>query len=237
MGSKIAELLKWKKPLVLTKPDGTEFTTVYLRILGDYDLQEAYKYARVASTEARKEMKDETSARFIDEISAIDETTRDQLEEVILAAKSTEISSEAIVNVVRPELPDLDEVSVDPDAATLEEQEKLQSLVSATNDGYNMAIEQYIQVRTDALKAEIAAKNDEEVKADAKVALININALKTFLEELSNQKIFRAVYTDKSYTTRLYSNVEEWKNEYKFIKDQISEAFSQLERNPEDLKN
>src|ERR1041384_4734270 len=107
----LSQLMRWKTDLTLKKPDGTDLKKVYIRIIGDHDLQDAYKLARVASTEKRARVKDVDSIDFKDEILSWKEATEEECKALIRAARENSWSTQALSVVVRPDEAKMSEVA------------------------------------------------------------------------------------------------------------------------------
>ena len=110
MGLKIAELLRWKTSIQLKDADNQLIlddkkkpVTVYLRVVGDEDLQNAYKEARVHSAEKRRVLRDETSVEFKDQIEPIRDASREDCMELIKIARTQNFQAEANLGVTRPD--------------------------------------------------------------------------------------------------------------------------------------
>ena len=236
MGS-ISSLLKWKKPLSLKDQKGRAVKEVWLRVLDDTDLQAAYRDARLASAAKRAELRDTKSKAYKDDVLIIDEATREQCIELIRAARGNSFTSDAFSNVVRPDLPKLEDIAVDPDAASLEEQEKFDKAVFDTEKEYRKAIDDYVVQRLETLDAELAAMKDKDLREVAKDETSNVIALSFFLSRVLDEKCWRSVWEDEKFKIRGFDSYEDWDKTDAILKQQIREAYQQLEVDPDDLKN
>lgn len=245
MGLKISDLLKWRTDITLKDLEGKDIidpttdqpVTLWLRIIGDEDLQETYKKARAASSLRRKSLLDKVSDDYFAAIDPIREGTREELVEIIKAARTSNLAQEAQVNVVRPDEVEIEAVAVDPDAPTLEEQEKLDAANQKQEDDYNKALGEYQLTRIAILDAELEAKTLEELRAMAEDDVITIVAQSAYIGELIDQKLWRAVYLDKTCRERAFDSVEDWRQTDQLIKDQLIERYLKLEQNPDEIKN
>lgn len=242
--AKLSNLLKWSKEIELKGVDGNPIidpdtkkpVKVWMRVLGDSDLQETYRQGRIKSSKRRTALRNPETAEYQDEVTVVDIAERQDLITLILTARQNVISTEAQVNVERPELPEIEEYSIEPDGPTLEEQEKLDAAIEELEAEYETKIKEYTEQRMEALKAELDAMDIEALRVEARLEISNIGALSEFLNEIADQKIWRGTFSDKGFTTRAFDNVEDFRQTAPVIKDQLREAYSNLELNPEELK-
>ena len=236
--AQLDDLLKYKKKVILKNPRGEDIKAVWIRVLGDDDLKAAFQASRVASAEKRKQLRDKNSVAYKDEIVAtLKEGERDSWEQIILASKENEFVNNAPIVVPREDAPKMEEIAVQPDAPTLEEQERLDAAEKEQDDKFRQALEEYIQTKLAELKAHMDELTDERVFEMATIEYVNIQALQAFLEELQDQKGFLGTYMDEACTERGYSTIAAYKNADGRIKAQIAEAYSGLELGTDDLKN
>lgn len=233
---KISQLLRYKKEVPLTDK-GKELAKVWIRIIGDDDLNECYKLARLRSSEIRRKLRKEDTTEYKDELSMIDDATKEELIEVIKASRQSQFSADAISQVERPDEIEIAEIALDPDAASLEELELLDEKNNQQDKDYNKALDDYIEARTTALVSELENSDLDTLKKLAKEETINVIALTTFFTELQAEKVWRAVYEDKELNIRAFQNREEYNESAATIKNQLIGAYTQLEISPEEIKN
>jgi len=246
MGIKISDLLRWKSEIILkenlaedAKPitkDGKP-VKIYMRVVGDEDLQDAYKSARVHSATKRKALRDETSLEFKDQVLPVREATKEDCLELIKVARSQNFQSEAYANTERPDDIKLEEIAVDPDAPTLEEQEQLDAANAKLEEDFNKAIKEYIETKMTEIDAEFADISLENTRSIAELEVSNITSLSIFLQEVLDAKIVAACYTDKGYTEKAFTDIDDYRSSASIIKEQVSKAYMDLELKTEDVKN
>jgi len=249
MGLKIADLLKWRDVVTLKNEQGEEIdetgqpteegkgVKVYLRVIGDFDLSESYRLARLASAEKRRNLEDKTSTDWQEATRPIKEATAEQATVLIKQARSSNLEAEARANVPRPDLPDIEEFAVDPDAASLAEQEKLEAAIEKIDEDYEKAVSDYIETRTTIIEAELATHSLEELRDLAMDEIGTVLALGEFYAELFDQKTARACYLDKTCKEKAFDTVDEFKSTASIIKGQLIDAYIKLEQGSSDVKN
>lgn len=231
------DLLRYKDKVVLKNQKGKTIKTAWVKVLGDEDVKEAFRASRLASAAHRALLRNKETDTYKDERAAIEEQTREQHIELILASKENVFANEAPLIVPREDLPEMEEVSAMPDAPTLEEQERLDTAIEELDNKFRNALEEYIQTKLNEVKAEIEEKSDEEVLEMAWVEYVNIEALRAFMEELANQQGFRGTFEDEACKKKGFSSVEGFKNAHASIKNQIINAYKELELSNDDIKN
>lgn len=240
----ISNLLRWKDSVTLKNEKGAPIlgkdgkpVVVWVRIITDKDLEEAFKKARIASARMRAKLLDEQSDEYQALIAPFDDADRDACYEMSLAGMGAGWISEALSTVVRPDLPKLDEIARDPDAPTLEEQERLDALIADVETKYQADIEEFVQTKQTEAKTMLDAFNDEQIREQAKISVLVTLPLEVFLSELAEQKVWRAVFTDEACTVRGFSDVEDYRSSVTVIKEQIRAKYDELEEGHSDLKN
>ena len=231
-------LLRYKSKVVLKHPKtGKDIKVVWVRLLGDEDLREAFKFSRIASAEKRAALRDKESDVYKDEIGELSDQSREDLVSLIVATRENIYANEAPVVVKREDLPEISEIAVQPDAPTLEEQERLDALTNEINDRYKKSVEDYIETKKQETLAELKGLKFDKVLEKAIVEFINLQALQSFVDELNTQRGYRGTYEDEECKIRGFSSIEAFKNADTSIKQQLINAYAELEMDNDDLKN
>jgi hypothetical protein len=234
----LTDLLLYKREVEITNPMTLKpIKKVWVRILGDFDLNRAYKQARVASATKRAVLRDPESDDYKDEVLGIVDLPQEDLIDLIKTARTSNFIAEAQSAVERPELPELEEIAVDPDAAKLEDLENLDKVEVTVEKTYQNKMQEYVDTKLIELSSTLASMSSEEILNLAQAEVSNIVPFSIFIEELNNYKAFYGTFQDKLCKIREFETIEEFKNLPKAIKDQIGSAISQLEVTGEDVKN
>lgn len=240
---KLVNLLRWKKAITLLdadgKPilDGKKEVKVWIRIIGDEAQQEAYRAARIKSATKRFALRDLNSPDYQDQVLPILQADRETCEELIILSRGSNFTGEALANTERPELPKLSEIAVDADAPSLEEQEKLDAATKEIEDEYQRGLDEYVKTRGIELEKELAALDLDGIRVMAMFETSNAIALNTFLVTVQDEKAWRSVFMDENCQTPAYDSVDEFKEQHGVIRQQIVQAYADLEISPDDVKN
>lgn len=234
----LTDLFLYKKEVEILNPTtGKPVKKVWVRVLGDYDLNQAYKASRIASANKRKALRDPESDDYKDEVLGINDLPRETHIELIKTARMNNFISEAQSAVERPELPELEEIAVDPDAANLEDLEKLDSAEDKVEKLYKEKLQEYVDAKTLELTKTLEALPDNELLKLAQVEVSNVIPFSVFMEELSNYKVLFGTFQDKACKSHEFVSKEDYQNLPRPIKDQLITAISELEISGEDIKN
>ena len=233
----LSNLMRWKSEYTLKSPDGKDLKKVYLRIIGDNDLQESYRLARIASAEKRDKLRDVDSNDFKDQVLSWKDATEDECKALIRAARENNWQTQAFSIVVRPDEVKLADIALDPDAPTLEEQEKLDAANIEVDVNYQKALEEFIETKRNELTDELSKLSIEELRLLAQAETVVVLPLTVFMNELLDQKVWRAVYEDKDMTEHGFISVEDYRSMLQPLRDQLAGAYLELEQGADDLKN
>lgn len=234
----LADLLRYKKDIDVRDPNtGEVLKKVWIRVLGDMDLTASYKAARLASAEKRAALRDPESDDYKDEVLGVIDLSPEEQRDLIKTARLSNIVAEATVAVIRPELPQVEEVAVDPDAASLEELEKLDKEEKKVEQDYSAKIDEYINLRTEELEAQLLLLPEEELVELAKKEVSNLVPFSLFITELNVQKAFRGTYQDKDCKVREFETIDDFRQLPKPVQEFIISEISSLEIDGPTIKN
>lgn len=238
MGS-LSNLFKYKKQIDIKDIDDPEKVVqkAWIRILGDEDLKDAYRFARIVSSERRMALRDEKSSEYRDETAQLDDAPLEGLISVILAANESMFANEATAVVEREDLPKIEELATQPDAPTLEEQERLDTLIREQEEKYKTALEDYVNTKLAEIGESLTKMERSEVVKMAKKDLSNIQALDAFVTELNDQKGYRGTYDDEECKIRSFDSIDDFKSAHTLLKSQIIQAYNDFEIGNDDVKN
>jgi hypothetical protein len=238
MVKKLADLLRWSKKIDIKDPNSGEvLESYYMRILGDQDIQDAFKIARIKSSEKRAALRNPETEDYKDIVAPLLEADITLCKEIIISARSSNWNAEASSIVIKEDLPKIEDVATDPDAPTLEEQEALDKAELDIAKKYLDDFNAYLKVKETELNAELDAKSLDELRELAQFEVTNVVPLGVFLKEVEDQKVFRSVYEDKLFKIPALDTIEEFQQLAEPIKDQLIEAYNALEIGPDDIKN
>lgn len=244
MGLKISDLLRWRGSIELKNADGSAIkddhdkpVSVYLRIVSDPDLDLIYKNARVMSGDMRKKLRDTESTEYKDQVLPIKEATQEEAIELIKTARQQNYGTQAYANMIKPDLIKIEEIAVDPDAATLEEQEQLDAANKKQDEEFQEALEAYVNTKMEEDQEELSKLSIEELRAIAELEVSNITSLGYFLQIVQDLKMVYGCYNDKTYRERSFDDLEDYRVTSDVIKTQLLQKYRELEFGNDEIKN
>lgn len=237
MALSIKQLFTYIKETPLLDRNDKEIARCWVRLLGESDLNKAFKMARIESTRKREMYRNQETDEFKDEIATISELSREELITMILGARKNRFTSQAFVKVNREELPKIEEIALEPDSPELEEQENLDKKMAEQADDYNNRVNEYVDARIVEAQAELSEKSDEEILKEAQIEMANILPLQAFYIALNAYKAYLGSYEDKACTKRIFSSIEDFDNADVTLKNQLISAYTTLEIGADDIKN
>jgi len=234
---KLSELLKWKKKVEFDIPGSKEKKVVWVRVVGDHDLEEATSQARIVSRAWRDKLRNPETDEYKEFVLVLDEYTNEQLQDVIRSGQGSNWLAEAFSIVERPNQVEIKEIAIDPDAPTLEEMEKMDEENERLNKEYRKAIAEYVDTKGNELIAKVSKMDRIELLHMARENTAIILPYIRFLEEAQKQKVFRSTFSDEKCKVREFDTYEEYLQTDVSIRDRLEKEYNALEPPDDEVKN
>jgi hypothetical protein len=228
----ISNLFKWKKKYVIKAPDGKPLTTddgeelyVYLRVIGDNDLDHAKRYSLRQVSKLRVEYELDPDQVLPD----FNEFTVEQLASLLVLNEASEIYKRA-EREVQIEYP------TQKDSTKLEDAEEY---VKLSDTYFERLAEKVDEVAQQGLEARI-----EYYKQKSKKDLI-IGARKAYIEKIlegdlakitNDAILYFCVFEDEDCTKKVFSDIDEVRNAAPYLKEQLYREYSDLVLSDRELK-
>jgi hypothetical protein len=223
-------LFSWGKAFEVRNNKDEVVETLYMRLIGDADLNRARVFALRKSAEKRKALKTEGSDEriaFVPERGAVE---KERLVSACALLISKDFAREAAknVNVPLPKEPKAD--------ATTEQQERYQQQVDEYPAKLDKALKEYISAKVDTL-----IKEYEKLPYDELFDLY-VDYFINELCEIEMYSYFKAMCTyygtfkDEHFKTRYFESFDEFDNLETGLKEQFMAAYESLDINPDELK-
>ena len=226
----ISKLFTWGKKFEIIDEDKKGFWDVYIRIIGDADLNKARVSALRASAILRRKLHEKDSDERLAYIPDFELLDRDVLIETVLTTLLREVTTKVMkeMNETLPVEPDED--------ATLEEQEKYQDVVDGWSDGRTKRIQTLIEKELEKERKILQGKSIEELSKIYEKYTINNLCEEEMYRIFSEMRAFMGSYSDENFTTKLFKSFEEFNSMPAFIKNQFISAYLSLDIKTEELK-
>jgi len=233
MKNDLIDLFRWVTKVDIKNMAGNVVTTLYIKLVGDVDYDNAQKLGLLASRRLRKKLKDNNSVEYQAAFLDIDDTNRENVILGILFAEITNFRDAAVADLADTVF----ETNVPEEAETLEEKEKKQeseeNLIKERTDKLRTKMEE----KSNKRREELITKSDEDLRNIFIESTINYKCIEEFGTVFREYCVFAGTYTDESLTIRAFSNFDEFRNSSTNLKKQLTDAYLKLELTGEQLKN
>lgn len=227
----VRRLFHWHGSTKLQDAYGKEIDTVYVRLVGDVELNKARTFAIRKSAEMRKLLRSEDSDERIAFISSIDMVdSKEELVLVLQTLKIKDLSMEAAkeVKIPQPKEPKSD--------ATLEEIEKWQKEVDAYPEVREKAVQNALLKKTMQYKESIENLDETTLRKEYEKLMIDYLCEQEMVDRFKEYCVFTGCFTDEEYKTHYFTSFEEFDNLPTEMKKQLIDYYNSLELNVDELK-
>lgn len=219
----ITPLFSWGKSFELVDQDEMPIMKVFMRLVGDADLNRARIYALRMSAEKRKSLADKNSddhIAFIQEEGALE---HERLLGLCVLFSSKDISQRALkeINIPFPKEPRSD--------AKLEEFEKYQEKIDKYPEIREAAIREFVTKELASLEERLKAYSDHDLYLLYIELITNTLCEEVMLAAFTERCVYCGTYKDKEYKTKLFNSFEEFQNQDSYLKEQFVAAYEELE--------
>ena len=226
----INKLFNWGKVFVFQDGQGNDEALIYMRLLGDADVNKARVYALRKSAELRRELSDKDSDMRWATIKDIDALTEDDLVNYILIFSMREIQNNALrsVDVPFPKQPKSN--------ARLATLEKYQKEVDEYPSKKAEAVAKVMHKEVEKLKKELLSEGKETLYRKYVNTLIDEFCEREALRAYSDMEVYLGCYRDDNYTDKFWPTFEQFDNLLTEQKTIVKEAYGKLSLGSDELK-
>jgi len=228
----LVDLFRWNTKLDIKDRDGKIVTTIYVRLVGDLDYNQAQQYGLLASRKLRKLLKDSNSIEYQAMFFELDERPKEDLIFGTLLAEIANFRDAAVSELGAT----VDEVKL-PDEPTLEDKEKQQEAEEKLPLDKAEKIRKRMEEKSDERKAELEKMSIEEVREIFIESSTNFKCIDEFSTVFKDFCVFAGSYKDKDFKDRMFSNFDAFRNSSPNLKRQLADAYLKLEITGDQLKN
>lgn len=226
----ISKLFRWGNEFKIYDNMNNELLSVYIRLVGDAELNRARVFALRKSAELRKKLKDEESDEYYAYIPQKEYIDKEVLIENILLYMTREITLNSF-SEIKPQLP------VEPGSdASLEKQEQYQKEVDEFPKKREALIRENVVKVLDRQREELKNRDLDSLYNDFIRLLINQLCEDEMLNRFKEMSAYLGTYKDSEYKERLFKSFDDFENLPQEVKSQFLENYSLLEISGEDLK-
>ena len=228
----IANLFKWSTVCFIKdetgriiKDENGEPIKVYIRVIGDNDLDECNRYSFKVSKSLRKDYE----SRIDELIPDISELDREQLISLIVLNEADQIYKQANreVEVKYPK---------DPQDLTLSEEERFEEEKAAYFDKIQAATIDKINELIDAQKEYYRQYDEGKLVDIAKKTYLDRILYNELTKAYNDAIIYYSTYDDEKFSERTFKSIEDVKDAVPFLKNQLNNTYQQLHLKDLELK-
>lgn len=226
----ISKLFIWGKEFEITDSEGKVEAKVYMRLLGDADVNRARVYALRKSREFRLQLADEKSDERMIYVRKPEELSRKELMGYITMFSIREITERAFkeVKVAVPKMPKA--------GAPLKKMEQYQKELDEYPQKLQEAVKQFTKKETAKLEKDFEGVTDEELYKKYVELLIEEFCEQEALRAYNDMELFLGCYKDEDYKERLWEDYDRYDNLPTEIKIQFRAAYESLKMKMDELK-
>jgi hypothetical protein len=220
----ISQLFKWSKPVEIEDTLADKSVTLYLRLVGDADLNRARTESLRASGVLRKQLKDPKSDQRSAFLAEIDEAkNKETLVSYCQVLLMESLQKQAIANI---DVPRPKELKAD---ATLEQQEKYQKKVDEYPKKFADAVTDELTKLQEEEGKRLNALTKKQVHDEYESLIVNRLCNQEMLEVYYDHIVFHATYSDEAFTTKTFETYEAYDNVASQVKEKLTEEYKSLE--------
>jgi hypothetical protein len=226
----ISKLFEWGQKFNLKDRFGNDALDIYVRLIGDAELNRARVFALRSSSELRLKLREKDSDDRVAFIPHPSTMTKENLIDALVLFHSKTLTLDALRDI-KVNLP------VEPDSdASLEEREEYQKEVDEFPIKREEDIREYVEEKIEEEKKELKKKNEKMLYRQYERFLIDQICEGHMIDKFREACAFYGTFKDEKYKERLFNSMEEFTNIPKELKDQLVEFYLALEIGGEDLK-
>ena len=235
--SKLSKLFKWRKKVEILHGDKV-IATAYIKLIGDNEYGEARNAGLTASKLLRVKLRNPNTEEYKATFTDVDAMDKTELVMNIVFSEMPNFRDEFMATFPEERLPDISEVAEDPDNPTLEEQEKLETKIEESRKARIEEVTKFIEEKGEERRKELIAEESMDVLRDIhKTSMINLKCTEEFSITFREYQVYKATYEDEKYTKMAFKTFDEFKESSPMLKNQLTNAYIELEVSGEDLKN
>jgi len=224
----ISPLFSWSKEFEVVSEGVT--TPVFMRLLGDADMNRARVAALRKSAEFRKKLRDLDSDERLAFIKDIDDIDMETLVMVVIAFSMGDLRDKVLprLKIKPPKVPRTD--------AKTSAHEKYQTDIDSYPERRLEEIKDLLNKEVDTLKESLLLEPKDSLYKKYVNSMIDEMCEQELLREFKSQCCYLGSYKNQDLSEKLFSSYEEFNNLESNLKQQFLREYSEMELHGDDLK-
>lgn len=220
----ISQLFKWSTEVELADPKMDLHTKVYVRLVGDADLNRARAYALRRSAEMRKNLNTKGTDEYIAFVNEVEDfEDKDTMATMVILLMLSDIQQEALRTVEVPEPKTL------KSTATLEEQEQYQTEVDEYPNIFREAIEKELEKIRKREEKRLKKLDEDALYKEYKGRLIDNLCSDEMNDSFYDMCVYYGTYKTDTFEKQAFVSFDAYRNSSGLIKETLKEAYKNLE--------
>lgn len=226
----ISKLFRWGKTFDVEDVEGNVLVRVYMKLLGDADVNRARVYALRKSAELRRELSNPDGDLRWATIKQMDIMSEEDITNYILVFSMREITNNAlrVADVPFPKAPKSN--------SALSKMEKYQKEVDEYPEKKAEAVNKIIKKEIDRLRKLLLSQAKEDNYKQYVNTLIDEFCEREALKAYSDMETFLGCFKDEKYTEHFFESFEIFDNLDENQKTEFKTAYSKLSIGMDELK-
>lgn len=229
----ISLLFRWSTKAELSDPLTGERYTVYIRLVGDADLNRAKVYGYRTASQLRKKLRDENSDERLSYIAEIqDYKDKELIIQTIILLQTPEIYNDAL-NLA------MDDVSEPKEPRTDAPQERWEEYQEKVDD-FERTLQEKVEDAMTFLQTKESKKLSEYEMEDLHELYLNITINRLCEEAFQNAYydmcVYLGVYNDENFTVKAFKDFDSYLNASSRLKIDLRAKYRDLEIGIDTLK-
>ena len=225
----ISKLFDWSKQYSVKTVKGKNMK-VYVRLVGDADLNKARVFALRKSAELREKLRTKGSDERLAFISESDSINHEKMVEITTMLGMRNFTQEAIKDV---KLPFPKEPNSD---AETEEREKYQKEVDDYPKKREILVREYINKLTDKQRTILSKLDESKLSIEYETAMISELCEEEVLKRFREYCVYCGAFKDSNFTQKFFETFDEFDNLPRDKKDEFITFYTLLEMDTSELK-
>ena len=224
----IEKLFNWSRVFEIGEEENPIF--IYMKVLGDADLNKTRVHALRESAKLRRELRDPNSDQYLVAIRDKEDLSKEDLVNynVIFSAREITQNVWKNVKVPYPKQPKSD--------ASLEEQERYQKEVDDYPKKKEEEFRKAINESESKLKKELQSKSDDDLYILYKKSVTNELCEQKAISAFKEMSVYLGCYKDDEFKDRFFESFEQLQNLEPAQKVEFLSAYQTLEMGTDEIK-
>lgn len=226
----ITKLFLWEGEVSILDQHATEVGQVYIRLIGDKDLNRARVHGLRQSANLREKLHDKKSEEYEAFVKGIETSDKDRLIAGIKLLGITELSQEARKNVIL-------KLPAEPGSeASLEEHEKYQETIDEFPDDFGNLVEEELKKLVKVEEKRLSKLSKDELYKEYYDEVVNFLCQEEMGKTFLDMSVYLGTYKDKKYRKKLFKSFDAYENSAGELKDQLRDGYKEIELGITELK-